>query len=248
MTQSDWPCLVWGTVKLGRSTQLRTPAHTLPSDTEASALVRGMLHLGMKAFDTAPAYGLSEIRIGVDAGDTTVKISTKVGETHEDGQSHFDFTADAVRRSLTRSKERLRREQLDLVYLHAPEQDLEILKNTEAWSALRDAQQQGIITSVGLSGKTPAAAKWAIQNGANALMVPWNREDQSHSALLDEAADHNLKVFIKKGLDSGNLTAPSALRWILEDPRIHAVAIGSLCVDHMEENLALAKSIRPNQC
>ncbi len=247
MMKCDWPCLVWGTVKLGRTTQLRTPVHTLPSDAEAEQLVRQMIALGIHAFDTAPAYGCSETRLG-SASDQQISISTKVGEIHEDGKSHFDFSAEGVKQSLARSKERLQREQLDLVYLHASDNDLEILRHTDAWATLRQAKESGVIRHIGLSGKSPAAAKWALDHHADALMVPWNQQDQSHTELLDEAAAREVRVFVKKGLNSGQLSAAVSLQWMLEDPRIHAVVVGSLKTEHMRENLEVAKAIRPNQC
>ena len=243
----EWPCLVWGTVKLGRTTQLRTPLHTLPSDAEAEHLVRQMVALGIHAFDTAPAYGCSELRLG-SASDQQIFISTKVGETHEDEKSHFDFSAEGVKQSLARSKKRLQREQLELVYLHASDNDLEILEHTDAWGTLLQAKDDGVISHVGLSGKSPAAAKWALDHHADALMVPWNQQDQSHTEILDEAVDRKVRVFVKKGLNSGQLSAAASLQWILEDPRIHAVVVGSLSLDHMRENLEVAKATRPNQC
>ena len=247
MMNREWPCLVWGTVKLGRTTQLRTPLHTLPTDAEAGLLVRQMIALGIHAFDTAPAYGCSELRLG-SASDRHISISTKVGEIHEDGVSHFDFSAEGVKQSLARSKERLQREQLELVYLHAPDNDLEVLEHTEAWGTLLQAKDDGVISHVGLSGKSPAAAKWALDHHADALMVPWNQQDQSHTEILDEAVDRKVRVFVKKGLNSGQLSAAASLRWMLEDPRIHAVVVGSLSLEHMLENLEVAKAIRPNQC
>ena len=247
MNQHEWPCLVWGTVKLGRNTHLKTPTHSLPSDTEADLLVRQMINLGIRAFDTAPAYGSSEVRLGTRS-DQRINISTKVGELHEDGQSHFDFTAEAVKQSLLQSQKRLKREHLDLVYLHAPNHDLEILEHTEAWTTLLEAKQSGAITQIGLSGKSTAAAKWALDHHADVLMVTWNRQDQSHAAILNEAAARGIKVFVKKGLNSGKLPAEESLKWMLEDSRIHAVVVGSLNPQHMHENLEVAKATRPNQC
>ena len=247
MMEREWPCLVWGTVKLGRTTQLRTPAHPLPSDAEADCLVRRMIALGIRAFDTAPAYGSSEARLGPRA-EQRISISTKVGEIHENGKSHFDFSAEGVKRSLTRSQQRLKREQLDLVYLHAPDNDFEILNHTEAWTTLLEAKDAGIMTHIGLSGKSPEAAQWALEHHTDALMVPWNQKDQSHAKILDAAAARNVKVFVKKGLNSGQLSAAASLQWMLEDPRIHAVVVGSLSPEHMRENLEVAKATRPNQC
>jgi len=247
MMETQWPCLVWGTVKLGRTTQLRTPLHTLPSDREAEHLVHQMIALGIRAFDTAPAYGSSEMRLGLP-NEPDISISTKVGETHEHGQSHFDFSAEGVKQSLARSQSRLKREQLDLVYLHAHDNDLEILKHTEAWTTLLEAKNAGVMTHIGLSGKSPEAAQWALEHHADALMVPWNQKDQSHAKILDEAAARNVSIFVKKGLNSGELSASASLQWMLEDSRIHAVVVGSLSLKHMRENLQLARAIRPNQC
>lgn len=247
MMENQWPCLVWGTVKLGRTTQLRTPVHTLPSDTEAEHLVRQMVALGIRAFDTAPAYGASETRLGLTA-EPHISISTKAGETHEQGQSHFDFSAEGVKQSLARSQERLNREQLDLVYLHVHDNDLEILEHTEGWTTLLEAKEAGVMTHIGLSGKSPEAARWALKHHTDALMVPWNQKDQSHTDVLDEAAARNVKIFVKKGLNSGELSASASLQWMLEDSRIHAVVVGSLSLKHMQENLEVARAVRPNQC
>ena len=79
-------------------------------------------------------------------------------------------------------------------------------------------------------------------------MVPWNQKDQSHTDILDEAAARNVKIFVKKGLNSGELSASASLQWMLEDSRIHAVVVGSLSLKHMQENLEVARAVRPNQC
>ena len=79
-------------------------------------------------------------------------------------------------------------------------------------------------------------------------MVPWNQQDQSHTEILDEAAARKVKIFVKKGLNSGQLSAAESLQWMLEDARIHSVVVGSLSLEHMRENLEVAKAIRPNQC
>ena len=102
MMENQWPCLVWGTVKLGRTTQLRTPVHTLPSDTEAERLVRQMVTLGIRAFDTAPAYGASETRLGLTA-EPHISISTKQVRRMNETKP-FDFSAEGVKQSLRSQK------------------------------------------------------------------------------------------------------------------------------------------------
>ena len=96
--------------------------------------------------------------------NTSPSKHQKVGGNARNGMSQFDFSAEGVKQSLTRSKERLQREQLELVYLHASDNDLEVLEHTEAWSTLLQAKDAGVISHPGLS-KSPAAAHgglWTI--------------------------------------------------------------------------------------
>ena len=104
------------------------------------------------------------------------------------------------------------------MYLHASDNDLEVLEYTEAWSTLLQAKDAGVISHLGLSGKSPAARRWALDHHADALMVPWNQQDQSHTEILDEAAAREIKIFVKKGLNSGQLSAAESLQWMLEIP------------------------------
>lgn len=66
--------------------------------------------------------------------------------------SNLAFSPDAIVRSLDRSRELLRRDQLDLVLLHEAEPQL---IDPDAWSALRDAQQQGRIGRLGFAHNGP---------------------------------------------------------------------------------------------
>ena len=56
----------WGAFKIGRNQGAKYPqAYELPSEADSVALVRNVLALGVHAIDTAPAYGLSEYRVGL---------------------------------------------------------------------------------------------------------------------------------------------------------------------------------------
>ena len=74
----------FGSFKIGRNTGVKYPqAYELPDDDAVAKLTDGLLDLGINYIDTAPAYGLSEERLGAvlsgRRGD--VVLSTKVGET-----------------------------------------------------------------------------------------------------------------------------------------------------------------------
>src|ERR1700753_3497434 len=84
--------LGFGSFKIGRNVGVKYPsAYDLPSDAEVDRLLNGVLDLGCNLIDTAPAYGLSEERIGRSIGHRRDEfiLSTKVGESFEDGRSMF---------------------------------------------------------------------------------------------------------------------------------------------------------------
>ncbi len=79
-----------GTVKLGRNQGVKYPQpFELPSDQQALALLELAWDLGINLLDTAPAYGLSEERLGrlLRQCRRDWVIVTKVGEVFQNGQS-----------------------------------------------------------------------------------------------------------------------------------------------------------------
>ena len=101
-----------GTVKFGRNTGVKYPAvFELPD----MATMRNLLDIphdgGINLLDTAPAYGDSEIKVGELLRGQRDKwlVCTKAGEEFNasDASSHFDFSPEAITRSVERSLQRL---------------------------------------------------------------------------------------------------------------------------------------------
>jgi aryl-alcohol dehydrogenase-like predicted oxidoreductase len=91
-----------GTVKLGRSEQLKYPApFTLPDDDAARRLLDAARDAGINLLDTAPAYGSSEARLGALLAGRRHDwvICTKAGESFDAGRSRHDFSPAAIRHS-----------------------------------------------------------------------------------------------------------------------------------------------------
>ena len=109
-----------GTVKLGRDQGVKYPeGFQIPDDRAASALLDQALGLGINLIDTAPAYGISEERLGdllQHQRDNWV-ICSKVGEEFTDGQSHYDFSPEHTVYSVERSLARLRTDFIDIVFV-----------------------------------------------------------------------------------------------------------------------------------
>lgn len=236
----------FGAFKIGRNQGIKYPhGYELPSDDEVERLLHGALDLGINLIDTAPAYGLSEERVGrVLGGRDDVVISTKVGETFEDGKSTYDFSADAVRTSIERSLRRLRRDRLDVVFVHAHADDVAILEQTPVVETLQDLRARGRIAAIGFSGKTPAAAELACK-WAEVLMVEYHINDRSHESVLQSAAQDQLGVVVKKALASGTLPPDESIAFAASNPAVTSVVVGTLNLDHLRYNLTTAERAIP---
>jgi D-threo-aldose 1-dehydrogenase len=116
------------------------------------------LDAGIRYFDTAPLYGLGEAESRLAAAFAErpdaardVVVATKVGRTLVDGpagrDAEFDFSADAVHRQLEASLTRLRRDRVDVVHVHDPDDHLpEALDG--AFPALARLRREGVIKAV----------------------------------------------------------------------------------------------------
>ena len=239
----------FGAFKIGRNQNIKYPTgYELPDDRTVSRLLNGVLDLGINLIDTAPAYGLSEERIGraiAHRRDDYV-LSTKVGETFTvdpaTGRacSTYDFTEQAIRASVHRSLRRLRTNVLDLVMLHSDGRDLYLLRNTDAVPALLRLRDEGLVRCIGLSGKTPAGHSAALE-WADCLMVEYHAGERGQEVVLSEAAAAGVGVLVKKGLAAGHLNPGPAIRFVLGNSAVSSVVIGGLNLDHIRENMAHAR-------
>jgi len=237
--------LGYGAFKIGRNEGIKYPSeYDLPDEADVGRLLNGVLDLGINYIDTAPAYGVSEERIGHAIGKRRREftLSTKVGETFENGRSSFDFSRDGIRASLERSLKRLHTEVLDVVFIHSDGDDLRILNETDAVATLQDTKQAGLVRAVGLSGKTVAGATAAL-DWADVLMVEYHLHNRSHEPVIAAAASRGVGVVVKKGLGSGHLAAAEAIPFVLGNPGVSCMVVGSLNVEHLRQNVELARRL-----
>jgi aryl-alcohol dehydrogenase-like predicted oxidoreductase len=233
----------FGAFKLGRNQGIKyREPYPLPDEAGAAELLAAVLALGINYIDTAPAYGMSEERIGRSLAGRDFVLSTKVGETFAEGRSTWDFSAAAVRASVERSRVRLDRRRLDLVFIHAGADDLAILRDTPVVATLAELRQEGVIGAVGFSGKSVTAARLAL-DFADAIMVEYHLEDRSHAAVIAEAAQRGVGVVVKKGLASGRLPAADAIAFVLGTEGVSSLLIGGLDLAHIRDNLAVAERV-----
>jgi D-threo-aldose 1-dehydrogenase len=152
------------------------------SDEEAAAALQAAWDEGIRAFDTAPHYGvgLSEQRIGdFLAGRPRAEfvVSTKVGRRlvavtgPVDGAEEFygtpalgrmrDYSADGALRALEDSLRRLRLDRVDIVLIHDPdEHTAEALEG--AYPALARLRADGTVGAIGVGVNSASLAEWFV--------------------------------------------------------------------------------------
>ncbi len=236
----------FGAFKIGRNQGIKyEQSYALPDDATAERLLNGVLDLGVTYVDTAPAYGVSEERIGRFLSHRRAEfvLSTKVGERYENGESIYDFSQRGICESIEQSLRRLQTDVLDIVYFHAPRNDLAVINDTDAVSTLLALRERGLIRAVGFSGYTTAAFRQAM-DWADALMLEYHPDDCSLEPVIREAVAGHKIVVVKKGLASGRIAGGQAIRFGLANPGVTSLVIGSLSLQHMAENVGIAQSVR----
>ncbi len=234
-----------GTVKFGRNQAVKYPqAFELPTDAEVDRLLQLASELGINLLDTAPAYGTSEERLGkalVGKRDQFV-LSTKVGEEFVNGESSFDFSRATIIASVERSLKRLRTDYVDIVLVHSNGDDIALIERDEVFVTLEQLKKAGKIRAFGMSSKTLQGGKKTIEL-SDVAMIAFNPDYQDEVVLIREAAQKQKGIFIKKAFASGHLAAHKALPFILAEPGVTSVIIGSINADHLRDNVSEANKV-----
>ena len=142
------------------------------SDQNAQSSLQKAWDLGIRYFDTAPLYGsgMSEIRLGnflKNQNRNEFTISTKVGrlivDTKKskasekfigspiDRDSEFNFSYDATMKSLEDSLQRLDLNEIDILYLHDPDNHPDHFQDAKdgAIKAMIKLRDEGVVKAIG---------------------------------------------------------------------------------------------------
>lgn len=231
-TGRDVSVLGLGTVKFGRNTGVKYPGgdgFALPTDAEIEEILDLVLQAGINLIDTAPAYGVSEERLGKLLGVRRDKffIVSKAGEEFDGKNSEYIFTADHIRCSVERSLVRLRTDRLECVLVHSNRDDVKMVRETPALETLARLKEEGKILSFGASTYTVEGGLLVVEN-ADAVMVSYNDGYTDERPVIDAARAVGRAVLVKKALASGHCTDPAAaIRFVAETPGVTSAVIGS---------------------
>ncbi len=175
------PILAFGASSLGQ--EFRSV-----SVEEALRSVHVALEGGLTLIDTSPFYGrgMSEVLLGIALKGVpreSYTLCTKLGRYD---LGHFDFSAKRVAESVDVSLHRLGTDHLDICLCH----DIEFVELAqiveETLPALRQAQSQGKIRFVGISGYPMKAFKYVLERAELDCVLSYNQYTLQNTRFADE--------------------------------------------------------------
>lgn len=182
------------------------------SEAQAVECVQHAYMRGIRFFDTAPSYGGGEVeqRLGVALAGLprdTFSLATKVGYTREGDSIHYDYSRDAVLRSLDTSLKRLRTDHVDIVHIHDPDHHVRQALD-ETFPALAELRAQGVIKAVSIGVNDAALALTMLHAAAFDIVMIAGRYtllEQGALTLLDYCAQQGIAVLAAAVYNSGIL-------------------------------------------
>jgi D-threo-aldose 1-dehydrogenase len=230
------------------------------SDEAAAATLQAAWDAGIRAFDTAPHYGvgLSEQRTGdFLAGRPRAEfvVSTKVGRRlvpaagpgSADGADEFygtpalsrvrDYSADGVLRSLEDSLRRLRLDRVDIALIHDPDEHMtEALDG--AYPALARLRADGAVGAIGVGVNSAPLAEWFVSRCDLDCVLVAGRytllDDSAAGSLLPLCRSRGVAVLAAGVFNSGILAGGDRYDYAPAEPAVLARArrIAGICARH----------------
>ena len=231
----------------------QTPLSWNEKEADAIALIEKALQLGIRYFDTAASYGLSEDYLGKVLPSRRKKIflASKTAARDRDG----------AWRELEKSLKRLNVDYLDLWQLHhvsfSEELDT-IFSNSGAIKAVEEAKQQKLIRFAGITGhhEPDIIAQGLRRYPFDTTLIPVNAADKYHPrpflpVILPIAREKNVGVIAMKVPAYGRLFKPGglsgmqeALGYSLSQSGVSCCIIAAENIKQLEENVNVARSFQ----
>jgi D-threo-aldose 1-dehydrogenase len=227
------PVLGFGAAAIGN-------LYTEVDEARAQAAIQTAIGSGIRYFDTSPfyGYGLSEERLGRALPGSSSKgtlISTKVGRLVGDSKpgekaapwfavtgrsAVFDYSRDGIYRSVAASLARLRRERVDILFLH------DIDRGThgehydrrfkqaldEALPAMMQLKSDGVCAAVGIGvNETAVCTEFMSSADLDCILLAGRYTLLEHAAarpIMDEAKRRGVAMILGGVFNSG-LLAPA---------------------------------------
>lgn len=235
----------------------------VPAEREALNLLASAWDLGVRYFDTAPSYGISEERLGRFLASLTADerssatIATKFGEHWDAARSepYVDHSYEALAGSLDASLARLGR--IEILQLHKTTP--QVLRGPDlarAWDYARSLD----IPCIGASVSDQESAQLTVANPAlTVIQAPFNLEQRAFGSVLQQASDRGMLVAVNRPFAMGRLlyerpdvSRREAFAFVAAQGFRGVVLTGTKSTAHLKENWtafheAIATATSPDQ-
>jgi aryl-alcohol dehydrogenase-like predicted oxidoreductase len=219
-------------VRIGLGTNRLTPT------AENEEFLRQAVEAGVDMIDTAHLYtgGDSEKAIGnaLAPFPEGLVVATKGGYRPGEGRP------DVLRAQIEESLERLRTDTIALYYLHRvdPETPLE-----ESLGAIRELRDAGKIRDVGISEVSVDQIRRAQEIvPITAVQNEYSLVQRKHEEVVDYCTEQGILFVPYFPLRGVGVPAREALAWLLERSPVILPIPGTLSIEHLRENLAVAEA------
>jgi aryl-alcohol dehydrogenase-like predicted oxidoreductase len=168
---------------------------------------------GIRAVDTAPAYGDAETYVGKALrlwGGDRPRISTKVGrlKSYAADEGYYDFSVAGMQHSVEESLKTLGVSDVDILFLHDPHAiapaDIEGVLET-----LQDFKKKGYARQIGLGGNPPGWFQPYLKPEIFDVLMEFNKLNACSTIALEEnlprCLNNKMKYFAASPLNMGLL-------------------------------------------
>jgi len=219
----------------------------VPDERQSLTLLERAFALGVRYFDTAPSYGVSEERLGrflaalSPTERSAIRIATKFGE-HWDAakqESFVDHSLGALKRSLDGSVTKLGR--IDYLQLHKTTP--QVLASNDLARAWEYAASLGI-TAIGASVSDLESADIVIRDPRyGCIQLPLNRANPKFAEAVHAAAARDLWIATNRPFAMGAMlygaqpvSHQDAFRFVLDHRFNGVILTGTKSRDHLRDN------------
>lgn len=245
-----------GLIRIGRMWGVENKS--VPSSESVSLFLSHAVEQGIRFFDTAPAYGESEERLGSflktlsKSQRSKIIVSTKCGE-HWDTKSkqpYVDHSLKALRASIDQSIERLG--SIDVLQLHKA--SVSLLKDESVLQAFEYARRKGV-SHFGASVSDIETGEFACKMDViEYIQLPYNRDRPELLPVIEQAKRQGKKVLFNRPLAMGasatgktdrekRQVITDAFAFIAEAGVSGVILSGTASIEHLNENMSCFKEI-----
>jgi aryl-alcohol dehydrogenase-like predicted oxidoreductase len=177
------------------------------AESEVDRTIDRAVSAGINLFDTADVYGKGEMekKLGERLPAASTLIVTKLGTDTREIPHRKVFSPDYLREAFERSRDRIKRDVLDVVLLHNP--SMKTMDSGEAVGFLKALKTMGQIRAWGVSAGSKEVARAAVDRDADVVELVYNIfVARDLHEMAGDVAQHETGILARSVLAYGLLT------------------------------------------